>query len=65
MLSLRIPKDAMAAIDRLATERGVPVSALVRGWILQALAEEGSDSVPEAVERLAVEVDRLRTMVGR
>ena len=65
MLTLRMSANDHAAIERVADELGVPVSALVRGWILDGLAEQRGTSVPDAVDRLAAEVERLRNIVGR
>lgn len=64
MLSVRVPADAMSEIEKMAANRDLPVSALVRGWILRGLATDSGDSVPETVNRLVVEVERLRTLIG-
>lgn len=64
MLSLRVPEETMRAIEELAAQRDLPVSAMVRGWILQGLAAESGASVPDTVRRLAAEVERLRTLIG-
>lgn len=37
---VRLPEDAYADIERIASDAGVPVSALIRGWVLTALAAE-------------------------
>lgn len=64
MLSLRVPDETMRAIEKLAAERGLPISAMVRGWILQGLASDSDASVPDTVRRLAAEVDRLKELIG-
>ena len=65
MLSLRVPDETMREIEKLAKDRDLPLSALVRGWILRGLATESDDSVPDTVRRLAAEVDRLKELIGR
>lgn len=65
MLTLRLSASDHAEIERVAQELDIPVSALVRGWILDGLAEQRGTSVPDAVDRLAAEVDRLRRKIGR
>lgn len=62
MLSLRLPADVMTQIEQLAQKREVPVSALVRGWILEGLAESGN-SVPRTIDKIEAELSRLRGMV--
>lgn len=52
MLSLRVPAETLEALQTLAASDGVPVSALVRGFILDGLASRGSDDLQQAVERL-------------
>lgn len=65
MLSVRMPLTAIEAIEKLAADRDLPVSALVRSWILDGLEDPSTQSVPEALDRLAADVDRLRDIVGR
>lgn len=62
--SVRLPADEFAAIDELARAADVPVSALIRGWVLAALAEERDTSLADAVERLAADVDRVRRLAS-
>ena len=64
MLTCRLNADTMRQIEKLAAQRDLPVSALVRGWILQGLAADQGDSVPHIVNRLTVEVDRLKQRLG-
>jgi len=40
----------------------VPVSALIRGWVLQGLATEQGTSLRDGIERLAADADRLRRL---
>lgn len=62
MLSLRVPPDAMTEIEQLAQKRDVPISALVRGWILEGLAAS-ANSVPRTIDKIEAELSRLRGMV--
>lgn len=66
MLSLRLNPDEMAAVQALATELGVPVSALVRGWIVQRVEAEKSTptEAAAAVDRLEADVWALRKLVA-
>ncbi|GEK79714.1 hypothetical protein [Agrococcus baldri] len=52
MLSLRVPGETLESLQALASSDGVPVSALVRGFILDGLASRGNDDLRQAVERL-------------
>lgn len=63
MLSFRIAADQDKEITRIAEELGVPVSALVRGWVSEGLARHHGASIPDTVERLAAEVERLRALL--
>ncbi len=62
--SVRLPADEFAKIEELARAAGVPVGALIRGWVLAGLAEdrEPDATLAEAVERLAADVDRVRRL---
>jgi hypothetical protein len=53
-------------LQELASERNVPASALVRGWIVQRLAAERSapTDAAAAVERLEADVATLRKLVS-
>ena len=66
MLSLRLNPDELTAVHSLAREHDIPASALVRGWILQHLAQ--ADSTPTdtatAVDRLEADVRALRRLVA-
>jgi hypothetical protein len=63
MMSFRISADDSKEIARIADEVGVPVSALVRGWVTEGLARHHGASLPDTVERLAAEVERLRALL--
>lgn len=63
--SVRLPQAEYADIERLAAELGVPVSALIRGWVLAGLAAERSTSLRGAIDRLAGDADRLRRLAAK
>lgn len=60
--SVRLPADEFAEIEELARAADVPVSALIRGWVLAGLAEDRDATLADAVERLAADVDRVRRL---
>jgi hypothetical protein len=62
--SVRLPAESLEAIEKVAQRAGVPVSALIRGWVLQGLAAEQGTSLREGIERLAADADRLRRLVA-
>jgi hypothetical protein len=62
--SVRLPADQFAEIEQLAAEAGVPVGALIRGWVLAGLAAEKSTSLRDAIEHLAAEAERLRRLAA-
>ena len=63
--SVRLPEKEFAEIKQLAGKLDIPVSALIRGWVLAALAEERGTSLRDAIDRVAAEVDRLRRIAER
>jgi len=62
--SVRLPAEAFAAIEEVAARAGVPVGALIRGWVLQGLASEQGMSLRDGIERLAADADRLRRLAA-
>lgn len=62
--SVRLPETEFAEIEQLADEQGVPVSALIRGWVLAGLADERGTSPRGAIERVAGYADRLRRLAA-
>jgi ribbon-helix-helix CopG family protein len=62
--SVRLPAEAFATIEEIAARAGVPVSALIRGWVLQGLATEEGASLRAGIERLAAGADRLRRLAA-
>lgn len=63
--SVRLPEAEFADIERLAAQLDVPVSALIRGWILAGLADERSTSLRSAIDRLAGDAERLRRLAAK
>lgn len=63
-VATRLTTDDVAEIEALADRLDVPVSALIRGWILAGLAGCKEDSVTTALERLSADVQRLRELVA-
>lgn len=63
--SVRLHEEDFAEIERLASEGGIPVSALIRGWILEGLTAERSPSLRAAIDHLASEAERLRRLAAR
>lgn len=62
--SVRLPGDAYAEITEMSERTGVPVSALIRGWVLLGLAAEKRTTLKEAVDRLIADADQLRRLVN-
>ncbi len=62
--SVRLPAEEVAEIERVAAEASVPVSALIRGWVLAGLAAERDTSLQGAIERVAADADRLRRLAA-
>lgn len=63
-VSARITAGDAAAVEALAAKAGMPVSALVRQWILSGLTAQREDTVQSAVERLSNDLQRLREIVA-
>lgn len=63
--SVRLPEAEFADIERLADELDVPVSALIRGWVLAGLAEERGTSLRSVIDRLAGDVNRLQRLAAK
>jgi hypothetical protein len=62
--SVRLPAEEFAEIERIAAQAGVPVGALIRGWVLAGLAAERGTSLRDAIEHLAEEAQRLRRLAA-
>ncbi len=62
VLSIRLNPEEFDDLARFAGALDVPVSALVRGWILDQLLA-GSESPERTVERLARDLEQLRRQI--
>ena len=62
--SVRLPAEEFGEIERIAAQAGVPVGALIRGWVLAGLAAERGTSLRDAIEHLAEEAQRLRRLAA-
>jgi len=63
-VATRVSPEHLAAIEALAGQLDVPVSALLRGWILAGLNARQDETVQTAIERLSADVQRLREIVA-
>ena len=63
-VATRVSPEHLAAIEDLAGQLEMPVSALVRGWILAGLNARQDETVQSAIERLSADVQRLRELVA-
>jgi hypothetical protein len=62
--SVRLPAEEFTEIERIAVQAGVPVDALIRGWVLAGLAAERGTSLWDAIEYLAEKAQRLRRLAA-
>jgi hypothetical protein len=58
--SVRLNIEDLEEVRVIAARSGVPVGALLRGWIKEGLAAEKSASIDDSIERLAADLNRLR-----
>lgn len=63
-VAVRLAPHDVAAIEALADQLDVPISALLRGWILDALNAKREQSVATALDRLTADIQRLRELVA-
>ncbi len=63
-VSTRLALGDVADLEALAAQLDVPVSALLRGWILAGLHAKKEQSVGAALDRLSADVQRLRELVA-
>lgn len=61
--SVRLPAAEFARIEQLAREADLPVSALIRGWVLNSLAARENATLKDAVNRLIADADELRRFI--
>ena len=63
-VAVRLAPDDVAAIEILANKLDVPISSLLRGWILDALAAHRDESIATALDRVTADIQRLRELVA-
>lgn len=63
-VAVRLSREDVAAINDLSTAMGIPVSALLRGWIHQGLAARDENTLDAAIDRISADVQRLREFVA-
>lgn len=63
-VAVRLAPEDVAAIEDLAGQLDVPMSALLRGWIIAALASQREESLSSAIDRIAADVQRLRELTA-
>lgn len=64
VFSIRLDPDDIETIEQIARRMDVPTTALVRGWVLRGMAEHGDESLASAVERVRVDLERVRELLG-
>lgn len=64
VFSIRLDPDDVRTIEQIARKIDVPVSALVRGWVPRGMAEHHNGSLLSMVERLRIDIDRVRELLG-
>jgi predicted DNA binding CopG/RHH family protein len=47
-LDVRLRSDYLAAIEALATQRGIPYQLLIQAWLLEKLQQEAPELLPES-----------------
>ncbi|SDS32057.1 DUF6290 family protein [Actinopolymorpha singaporensis] len=63
VLQVRLNEDELAAVTTIAEDSNLPVSTLVRSWILERIQEP--ESGPTAtMDRIARDLDRLRRQLA-
>jgi hypothetical protein len=55
-VAVRLAPEDVAAIEALAGQLDVPMSTLLRGWILTALKSTREESVTTALDRISADV---------
>lgn len=61
--SVRLPAAEFAKIEQIARDADLPVSALIRGWVLNSLAARENATLKDAVNRLISDADELRRFI--
>lgn len=63
--SVRLPGDVFEEIESIATTHDIAVGALIRGWVIEAVATEKEVTLDGALDRLTADVDRVRRLADR
>ncbi len=63
-VATRVSPEDLKAIEALASQLDVPVSTLVRGWVLAGLTARKDESLATALDRITADVQRLRELVA-
>ncbi|MFD9889483.1 hypothetical protein ACFWY9_09090 [Amycolatopsis sp. NPDC059027] len=65
--SVRIPVDRIEELRKLAAERGVQPTALIRTWVLAQLdaANDADDQTREWENEVRATIDRLRSLLDQ
>ncbi len=63
-VALRLNRKDADAISDLASAQGIPVSTLLRGWVLAGLHHDQGDSVGATLSELEQGIRRLRKALG-
>lgn len=63
-VATRVSPGDLHAIEALASQLDIPVSALVRGWVLAGLNAGKAESLATALDRITADVQRLRELVA-
>jgi len=64
VLSVRLNPDEFDALHAHAEQLELPVSALVRGWILTQLRADTEGSPAATIDRIARQVEQLRRQLA-
>lgn len=63
-ISIRMKLADVENLNELAREKGVPISHLVRGWIMERLYSPEAGDVNEALHDFEVSLTRLRRAIN-
>jgi predicted DNA-binding protein len=64
--SVRLTPEQTEEIQQIASEAGIPASALVRDWVVEGLAaERDSATLDSLVDVLSRDVDKIRRRLAR
>ncbi len=59
VFSIRLDPNDIAAIESIDRRMDVPVSTLVRGWVLRGMVEHDEQSLMTVFQRLRVDIEHL------